>query len=410
MLQEVVFLPLMPAALHAGTESANQPWAQLRAQMPALANKTYFNYGGQGPLPEPSLQAIVECWQRIQQLGPFTGDAWPYLDQVSSGLRGRLAQWFGVGPHRISLTENVTSGCVLPLWGLPWQAGDELLVSDGEHPGVVAACRELARRLNLQLQVFPVIDLRGDTASAAAGALAALERGLSPRTRMVVLSHVLWNTGQVMPIAAAAERLQAEPCPPWLLVDAAQCLGNLAVQEAAAAADIYACTGHNWSCGPEGLGAMVLSERLLEQASPTLIGWRSLREETSAGSSFHRDGRRFEVATSCLPLQAGLDRSLQLLEGCGDAQVRSARIQALGSRLWHGLRELKSVSPLLESPPTAGLVSFSIEGSAPEAVVGRLGAQAIWLRTLANPHCLRACTHITTTEAEVDRLLEALCP
>ncbi|MFN5219561.1 MAG: aminotransferase class V-fold PLP-dependent enzyme, partial [Cyanobacteriota bacterium] len=188
----------MPAAPHAGTESEKSPWTELRAQMPALANKTYFNYGGQGPLPESSLQAIVECWQRIQLLGPFTGDVWPYLDQVSSGLRQRLAHWFGVGSHRISLTENVTSGCVLPLWGLPWQAGDELLVSDGEHPGVVAACRELARRLNLQLRVFPVIELRGDTASAATGALAALERGLSPRTRLVVLSHVLWNTGQLM--------------------------------------------------------------------------------------------------------------------------------------------------------------------------------------------------------------------
>ncbi|MFN5696633.1 MAG: cysteine lyase, partial [Cyanobacteriota bacterium] len=98
------------------------------------------------------------------------------------------------------------------------------------------------------------------------------------------------------------------------------------------------------------------------------------------------------------------------LEGCGDAQVRSARIQELGSRLWHGLQELENVSPLLECPPPAGLVSFRIEGSVPEEVVGRLGAQAIWLRTLAHPHCLRACTHITTTEAEVERLLEALCP
>ncbi|MFN7228050.1 MAG: aminotransferase class V-fold PLP-dependent enzyme, partial [Synechococcaceae cyanobacterium] len=357
--------------------------------MPALANKTYFNYGGQGPLPSPSLEAITDSWRRIQELGPFTDSVWPYVAQLTGRLRGRLAGWLGVEASRIAFSENVTSGCVLPLWGLPWQAGDELLLGDAEHPGVVAACRELAHREGLGLACLPVADLRGSPPATDTALMDRLERCLTPRTRLVVLSHVLWNTGQLMPIAAVAERLQAETSPPWLLVDAAQCLGNLAVQEAAAAADIYACTGHTWGGGPAGLWAMVLSERLLEQASPTLIGWRSLREETSAGSSFHRDGRRFEVATSCLPLQAGLDRSLQLLEGCGDAQVRSARIQELGSRLWHGLQELENVSPLLECPPPAGLVSFRIEGSVPEEVVGRLGAQAIWLRTLAHPHCLR---------------------
>lgn len=118
----------------------------LRELMPALANKTYFNYGGQGPLPQPSLEAMVACWQRIQELGPFTGDVWPYLQGITARLRQRLAGWMGVGGHRLAFSENVTNGCVLPLWGLPWQRLDRLLLSDCEHPGVVAACRELARR------------------------------------------------------------------------------------------------------------------------------------------------------------------------------------------------------------------------------------------------------------------------
>ena len=109
----------------------------LRDLCPALANKTYFNYGGQGPLPTPSLEAITASWRTIQELGPFTTDVWPFIEQETSRLRQSLASWCGVGPHRIALTENVTSGCVLPLWGLPWEEGDELLISDCEHPGVV---------------------------------------------------------------------------------------------------------------------------------------------------------------------------------------------------------------------------------------------------------------------------------
>ncbi|HCA60909.1 MAG TPA: cysteine lyase, partial [Synechococcales bacterium UBA8647] len=61
-----------------------------------------------------------------------------------------------------------------------------------------------------------------------------------------------------------------------------------------------------WCCGPEGLGGVALSERVLEQSQPTVIGWRSLRNENSSGSQWHHDGRRFEVATSCIPLGAGL--------------------------------------------------------------------------------------------------------
>lgn len=380
--------------------------------MPALANKTYFNYGGQGPLPDPSLAAITECWRTIQELGPFTGEVWPFIEHTTATLRQRLARWFGVGPNRVAFTENVTSGCVLPLWGLPWQQGEELLLSDCEHPGVVAACRELARREGLTLSELPVKDLRGSTATTDAALLERLEQVLTPRTRLVVLSHLLWNTGQMMPIAAVAEELRQHPQRPWLLVDGAQSLGSLPLGEAgaanaAAAADIYACTGHKWCCGPEGLGAVALSERLLQEGQPTLIGWRSLSHESSPASSFHADARRYEVATSCIPLMAGLNQSLQLLEQAGTASERLRRIQAGSRRFWEGLQTIPGFQTLLEVPPPAGLVSFTAEGS-PEAWVKALGQQGIWLRSLEDPHCLRACTHITTSEAEIDLLLAAL--
>ena len=389
------------------------PLGKLRDLMPALAHKTYFNYGGQGPLPELSLEAIIASWRTIQALGPFTSAVWPFVEAQVAAVRSRLAAACGVGPHRIALTENVTSGCVLPLWGLQWQAGDELLISDCEHPGVVAACQELARRAGLGLAVLPVMALSCQRAAAEleGAILDALEQALTARTRMVVLSHLLWNTGAVMPIAQVAERLQGHGRQPWLLVDAAQSMGSIPVAEAAAAADIYAFTGHKWLCGPEGLGGVALSERLLEQAQPTLIGWRSLRHEGSAGSSWHGDARRFEVATSCVPLLAGLASSMDLLDDAGSAELRLAQIRERSGQVWQGLQQICGCETLLQEPPPAGLVSFTLTGNgvpSPEALVAQLGEQAIWLRSLDDPHCLRACTHITTTAAEVDLLLAGL--
>jgi L-cysteine/cystine lyase len=382
----------------------------LRDLCPALANKTYFNYGGQGPLPTPALEAITASWQRIQELGPFTSAVWPFVEQETTRVRQALADLCGVGPHRLALTENVTSGCVLPLWGLPWQSGDALLISDAEHPGVVAACQELARREGLSITSLPVLELCRSTPQAEldSAVLQALEQHLSPRTRLVALSHLLWNSGSVMPIAAVAAQLQQHPQRPWLLVDAAQSMGSIHVAEAARAADIYAFTGHKWCCGPEGLGGVALSERLLAEGQPTLIGWRSLRHEASAGSSFHSDARRFEVATSCLPLCSGLATSLELLAAAGSAEQRLERIKAGSRLLWQGLQQIPAAQTLLPEPPPAGLVSFTMEGQPTASVVERLGAQNIWIRRLDDPDCLRACTHITTTEAELETLLAAL--
>nr|WP_115095179.1 aminotransferase class V-fold PLP-dependent enzyme [Synechococcus sp. UW106] len=385
----------------------------MRNLCPALQNKTYFNYGGQGPLPSPSLEAITASWLRIQELGPFTADVWPFIASEVNSTRRLLAQCCGVPAHRLALTENVTSGCVLPLWGLPFADGDRLLISDCEHPGVVCACVELARRQNLAIDLLRVKHLRGDQAHCDAAVIEAIAQALTPRTRLVVLSHLLWNTGQVMPIAAVAEQLNQHLQQPFLLVDAAQSFGQIPVEEAAAAADIYAFTGHKWACGPEGLGGVALSERVVAEAAPTVIGWRSLRDESKAdlnGSDlFHHDSRRFEVATSCVPLMAGLRCSLELLERQGAADQRWDSIRKLSGNLWYALQGLDHVTPLLETAPASGLVSFHINGEvSPAEHVKQLGAQGLWIRDLADPSCLRACTHISTTGDDINALVAAI--
>ena len=386
---------------------------KLRSLFPALQNKTYFNYGGQGPLPSTSLDAMLESWKRIQELGPFTTDVWPFISAETNSTRRLLAQHCGIPPHRMALTENVTSGCVLPLLGLPFHAGDRLLISDCEHPGVVAACAELARRQGLAIDILPVKQLRSSRNDTDAGVMEALEQHLQPRTRLVVLSHLLWNTGQIMPINAVAERLKSHTQHPFLLVDAAQSFGQIPCETAAASSDIYAFTGHKWACGPEGLGGVALSERMLQETAPTVIGWRSLEDESKADLTspdpFHHDSRRFEVATSCVPLMAGLRSSIDLLNREGNSEQRLVRIQEHSHSLWSALNSLDGAYTVLNVPPSTGLVSFQLAGdTTPAEMVKALGRRRIWIRDLADPSCLRACLHVLSTAEEKEQLIEAI--
>jgi L-cysteine/cystine lyase len=121
------------------------------------------------------------------------------------------------------------------------------------------------------------------------------------------------------------------------------------------------------------------------------------------------------VATSCLPLFAGLQCSLQLLEEQGSAEDRLALIRERSLQLWQGLEASPHWQPLLQVAPPAGLVSFTGRGisraasqASNRAMVTTLGQKGIWLRSLEDPACLRACTHLVTRASEVDQLLSQL--
>tara|TARA_Y100001968_G_scaffold280565_1_gene277148 strand:- start:21200 stop:22453 length:1254 start_codon:yes stop_codon:yes gene_type:complete len=388
----------------------------LRDLMAALQNKAYFNYGGQGPLPQSSLKAITKSWEKIQSLGPFTNNVWPYIADEIESTKILLSKICGVSKHRIALTENVTSGCVLPLWGLPLSKSHRILISDCEHPGVVAACKELAKRKDLSIDILHVQHLRvglNEANRTTEFLLKEIDKSIHEKTKLVVLSHLLWNTGQIMPIEAIANKLKVHSLKPFLLVDAAQSFGQIPVSPAADLADIYAFTGHKWACGPEGLGAVVVSERVLKESTPTLIGWKSLEEEKGIYddnlSPFHKDARRFEIATSCIPLLAGLRCSLELLEAEGSEKDRLKKIQNFSKLLWCSLNEIEGVETILKGPPPAGLVSFTPKTSqSPTFILRQLGRKNLFVRVLEDPPWLRACLHVTSIEKEIMDLAIAL--
>ena len=382
----------------------------IRSLIPSLKDKVYFNYGGQGPLPEPSLEKIIESWKKLQEIGPFTNNVWPYINNEIILTKKFLAKLMGVNIKNIALSENISTGMVLPLWGIDFSEGEEILISDCEHPGVVAACRELCQRLNLKLNIFPIQKIRDLNDEII---IDEIKKYLKQNTKLLIISHILWNFGYEVPLKEIKYELEKVNKNSYLIVDGAQSFGHIDIDEKVRYSDLYSITSHKWACGPEGLGAFYVSDRFIDKTRPTIIGWKSLKKEQGiyepSENLLHEDARKFEIATSCIPLLAGLRESLFLFENDNFNKEKNEIISDMSNNLWYELNKFKNIELALQYPPKNGIVSFDINKVIDKnEFVKKLGLKNIWIRVIEDPKWFRVCIHQITNEKEINILINEI--
>jgi L-cysteine/cystine lyase len=377
-----------------------------RQQFPGLLNKTYFNFGAQGTMSSKALQAIIDTHQYIQKLGPFSGRINSWLTDKVNLLRQAIALELETTPETITITENVTTGCNIPLWGLDWHQGDRIVMTDCEHPGIIATVGEIKRRFGVEVSICPIRDTLnyGDPVEV-------IRSHLTERTRMVVLSHLLWNTGQVLPLKAIAQACHNYPANQMIrvMVDAAQSVGCLDLNLPELEIDYYAFTGHKWLCGPAGVGGLYIKPSAFEELNPTFIGWRGVEmDQQGKPIAWKPDGTKFEVATAAYPEYEGLRAAIAVHQKWGTKGDRYQQICQLSAYLWSRLQQIDQISCLKATAPEAGLISFQIAGVNHEQLVDTLEKQGFLLRTIADPDCIRAGVHYLTLPEEIDSLIQAL--
>lgn len=372
---------------------------QHRQQFPALANKLYFNFGGQGTMPKVSLTAIYEAYEFIQREGPFTNKMNNWVMEEAAKTRSCIASELGVVPEAIAITEDVTVGCNIPLWGMDWHAGDRILLTDCEHPGIIAAVQEISRRYQVEVDFCSIRDTLNNNNS-----LDIISQSITSKTRLFVFSHVLWNTGQVLPLSEIVQLCKERSVK--TLVDAAQSAGQLPLNLTESGVDFYAFTGHKWFCGPEGIGGLYIGLEAMESLNPTFIGWRGIVPSKTGTYNWKPDATRYEVATSAYPLYAGMQQAIATHQNWGTTQQRYQQILYLSNYLWQQLSASSDITCLRTSPPESGLVSFQITSGKHKELVQFLEDIGMMTRTIADPDCVRACVHYFTLESEIDQLVQ----
>lgn len=372
--------------------------AAVREAYPITRELAYFNTGTYGIMAEPVLARHLERVTRFERRG-MSGRAG--LREDIDRARRRIAALVGAAPAEIAITGNASDGIAFVSAGLELAPGDEVVISDQEHPAMVNPWRYAAARRGLVLRRFRVAHDPDET-------VASLQTALTPRTRLVGTSHVTSPLGVRVPVRDICALAHAHGA--LALVDAAQSFAVMPVDVRAIGCDLLTGNGHKWLGAPKGTGFLYARRDLMERLHPAHVGDGSLREvgtDRGDGVALWPDGRRFEYGTRGFATAAGLDLALDWLDELGWDAV-SARIERLAGHVKRGLAATRGVELLtpLAWERSSGLVTFRVPGRDETELLGRLERRALFPRTLGpGSERIRVSCALFNTEDELDRLV-----
>lgn len=373
----------------------------IRQQMPATTSRIYLNTGTFGPLPTCVIQVMQERMQYEWQNGRLGAEAFERLSAAYNAARTGVARLLNADVQEIALTDNTGEGMNIISFGIPWRAGDEVITTNHEHIGALAPLYQIRDRYGVVLRKADL------GAQADHPALEAISELITPRTRLIVLSHVTWTTGAVLDIRAVGRMGREKGIP--VLVDGAQSAGAIPIDIRALDVDFYAIPMQKWLCGPDGTGALYARQDAQHYVVSTYVGYFSIKNEEEEELALNENAQRFELGGRQTAAITGQAAVLNWLEEFVGRQWLFERIAHLNSYACEALKQLPGVTVLTPHPGASGLVTFKLEGHDDQEVVQQLREKhAIYLRNIPSARTLRISTGFYNTEEEIDRLVRAL--
>jgi L-cysteine/cystine lyase len=351
----------------------------LRAEFPVLERIAYLNAGTDGPVPRGAAAAATTSLETQTQGGRAGRSHFEQVLETRTALRQHAAWLMACPPGEIALTHSTTDGMNLVLRGLRLGRGDEVVTTDEEHPGLLAPLAALAAEQGVEVKTAP---------------FAEVANAVSPRTKLIAVSHVSWINGQVVDTAA----LTATGVP--VLLDGAQGLGAVSSRPEALGCAFYAAAGQKWLCGPDQSGFLYVRDDWVDELGAPWPGYQSLSDAQRAAELPLAEGAtRFDLGFPAPHDGAWAVAAFDTLRTAGWDHVLT-RGPELAGRLAAMLRERGlTVAPRGHST----LVSFELPD--PEAFVEKAAAAGVVIRQLPGRGLVRASVGAWSDEDDLDRLV-----
>jgi len=373
----------------------------IRQEMPATTSHIYLNTGTFGPLPTCVISAMQERIDSEWRNGRLGAAAFESMGKIYAEARTRVASLLNAHEGEIALTDNTGEGLNIISYGIDWHAGDEVITTNHEHMSLLAPLYQLRDRAGV---VIRFADLGPNTDRPILEAITDL---ITPRTRLISISHVTWTTGAVLDIREVARTGHELGIP--VLIDGAQSAGAIPLDVKALGIDFYAIPMQKWLCGPDGTGALYVRKESLHYVRPTYVGYWSIKHEEGIEWELLENAQCFEVGGRQTAALAGQAAVLNWLEKTVGYDWLYERISSLNTYACNALKSLPGITILTPKPGASGLLSFKLDGRNTTEVVQYLSQEHnIYIRNIPTMDSLRISTGFYNKEDEIDMLVEAL--
>ncbi|WP_269584106.1 aminotransferase class V-fold PLP-dependent enzyme [Roseibium sp. Sym1] len=381
---------------------------RVRRETPGCEAFIHFDNAGASPMPEPVFRSVTGHLDAERAVGGYEAErrAKPALDSFYTGI----ARLLNAGPDEIAFAENATRAWDMAVYALPLKEGDRVITHGSEYASNMLAFLQLAARWGIGIDIAP---------SDESGQIdvAALDRLVTSRTKVIALTHVPTQGGLVNP----AEEVGAIARKHGLIyvLDACQSVGQIDIDVSKIGCDILTCTGRKYLRGPRGTGFLYIGRRLAERLDPPFIDLHSAVWTGERRYDMASGARRFENYESNVAGRIGLAKAVDYSLAIGLPDIE-ARVSDLAATLRRELARLPGIDVHDLGDRKCGIVTFSAEGLDPFDLRSALFQRNISTSVSTAEHALldlgrrgtgpinRASVHYFNTEQEIDRFLSAV--